>query len=364
MAYKIALVGASPAEETEFRGLLATAAQRLRQSWEVSNERDADLVVVDVDSVFGHMAWLKANGAGKRTAAFTERDSARESDLLLGRPLSLEGLVKLLLMYNLPSGAAPPAAAVAAAAPVAAAPAADAGYASEFSPGESRPQRPPPRAEAPAVEAPRPPPPRPAPPPVAAPAPPPPAPVAAPREQSLADFITQSPLPGPAKLVTEGAPDLIVDPGSQSWYSSATGLRALAPHCARALTNADWQLLNAAEFAAAKGSTAAQPYSRLLWFYTLNRSQGELLPGLDRIARFKLARYPQSEREFAKHFRIGTFMMKDYASLEDIAEASGAALNDVIDYVNAYTAVGYVENDRSRYDANDARGRPRNPFAR
>lgn len=366
MAYKIALVGASPAEETEFRGLLATAAQRLRQTWEVSNERDADLVVVDVDSVFGHMAWLKANGAGKRTAAFTERDSARESDLLLGRPLSLEGLVKLLLMYNLPSGAAPSAAAMAAAAPAAPpAAAADNGYASEFSPGEARVQRAPPRAEPPAVEAPRPPP-RPAPPPVAAPAPapPPPAAVAAPRELSLADFITQSPLPGPARLVTEGAPDLVVDPGSQTWYSSATGLRALAPHCARTLTTADWQLLNAAEFAAAKGSAAAQPYSRLLWFYTLNRSQGELLPGLDRIARYKLARYPQSEREFAKHFRIGTFMMKDYASLEDIAEASGAALNDVIDYVNAYTAVGYVENDRGRYEANDARGRPRNPFAR
>lgn len=362
MAYKIALVGASPAEETEFRGLLSTAAQRLRQSWEVSNERDADLVVVDVDSVFGHMAWLKASGAGKRTAAFTERDSARESDLLLGRPLSLEGLVKLLLMYNLPSGAAPSAVAAAAAAPLAAT---DSGYASEYSPGEARVQRaPPPRAEAPAVEAPRPPPPpRPAPP-VVAPVAPVPVPVAVPRELSLADFLTTSPLPGPARLVTEGAPDIILDPGSQSWYSSATGLRALAPHCARTLTTADWQLLNAAEFAAAKGGAAAQPYSRLLWFYTLNRSQGELLPGLDRIARYKLARYPQSEREFAKHFRIGTFMMKDYASLEEIAEASGAALNDVIDYVNAYTAVGYVENDRSRYEATDARGRPRNPFAR
>ena len=103
MAYKIALVGASQDEENEFRQLLGTAAQRLRQSWEVSNERDADLVVVDVDSVFGHMAWLKASAAGKRTAAFTGRDSARESDLLLGRPLSQEGLVKLLLMYNLPS---------------------------------------------------------------------------------------------------------------------------------------------------------------------------------------------------------------------------------------------------------------------
>lgn len=357
MAYKIALVGASPDEETEFRNFLGPAAQRLRQSWEVSNERDADLVVVDVDSVFGHMAWLKANGAGKRTAAFTGRNSARESDLLLGRPLSLEAVVRLLLMYNLPSGVTPPA--------PAAAPEREA-YASEYRAGDARPQRVAPTVEAPAVEAPRPPPPRPIPappPPVAAPAPPPPPPTPA-RELSLADFLTGITLPGPARLVTAAAQDLLLDPASQTWCSSSTGLRALAPHCARNLQLSDWQLLNAADFAAAKGTLTAQPFSRLLWFYVLNRSQGELLPELDRQARFKLARYPQSEREFAKHFRIGTFMMKDYASLGDIAEASGAALPDVVDYVNAYTAVGFVENDRTRYEANDARGRLRNPFAR
>ncbi|MBL8299310.1 MAG: hypothetical protein JNN30_13305 [Rhodanobacteraceae bacterium] len=353
MAYKIALVGATADEETEFRNLLSPAAQRLRQNWEISNERDADLVVVDVDSVFGHMAWLKASSAGKRTAAFTGRESARESDLLLGRPLSLEGLVKLLLMFNLPSGAtAQPAAP---AAPTTPAVAERESYASEFRPGEARPQRvaPPPRVEAP-VEAPKPVP-RPAP----VVTPPPPS-----RELALADFLTGISLPGPARLVTAGAPDLLLDPASLTWYSSATGLRALAPHCARALVLGDWQLLNAGEYAAAKGNLAAQPFSRLLWFYVLNRSQGELLPELDRAARFKLARYPQSEREFTKHFRIGTFMMKDFASLEDIAEASGAALPDVIDYVNAYTAVGFVENDRSRYEASDARGRLRNPFTR
>ena len=120
----------------------------------------------------------------------------------------------------------------------------------------------------------------------------------------------------------------------------------------------------AADFAAARGTLAAQPYTRLLWFYTVHRSQGELLPGLERGGRYKLARYPQSEREFAKHFRISTFMMKDFASLDDIAEASGAPLSDVIDYVNAYSAVGYVENDRARFESTDARGRLRNPFAR
>src|SRR5262245_29035679 len=119
MANKIALVGASQAEEIEFRNLLGTAATRLRQRWDMVSEADAELVVVEVDSVFGHMAWLKASGAGKRTAAFTERDSARESDLLLPRPLSLDGVIQLLSHYaNGVPAAAPTPAAPQAAAPV------------------------------------------------------------------------------------------------------------------------------------------------------------------------------------------------------------------------------------------------------
>ena len=126
MAYKIVLVGASPAEETEFRNLVGAAASRLRQRWDIGTEADADLVVVDVDSVFGHMAWLKASASGRRTAAFTARDSARESDLLLPRPLSLDGVAGVLAMYTLEVGTAnagyantyePPAAPRAAASP-------------------------------------------------------------------------------------------------------------------------------------------------------------------------------------------------------------------------------------------------------
>ena len=122
---------------------------------------------------------------------------------------------------------------------------------------------------------------------------------------------------------------------------------------------------------AMSGRQVAFSYDNDIWIADLGSpsdasrvARGELLPGLDRVARYKLGRYPQSEREFAKHFRISTFMMKDFASLEEIAEASGAALADVVDYVNAYTAVGFVENDRVRYDATDARGKLRNPYAR
>lgn len=360
MAYKIVLVGASPAEETEFRNFVGAAASRLRQRWDIGNEADSDLVVVDVDSVFGHMAWLKASASGKRTAAFTARDSARESDLLLPRPLSLDGVAGVLAMFALEVGNA------------------NAGYTNAYEPpAEPAPTPTPPPArepERPVVRpvselirpaAQRPAAPTPAP----APAPPPPAPVVAPRELTLVDFLTSTPLAGPSRLSTPDAPDIVLDPASQTWHSSATGLRALAPHCSRVIKVSDWEELSPAELAAAR-SANAQPYSRLLWFYTVNRSKGELLPGLDRNAKFKLAKYPQSEREFAKHFRIATFMMKDYATLDVISDASGAPLGDVVDYVNAYYAIGFVESDRPRFgEAADPKGggvlsRLRNPFGR
>lgn len=358
MAYKIVLVGASPAEETEFRNLVGAAASRLRQRWDIGTEGDADLVVVDVDSVFGHMAWLKASASGTRTAAFTARDSARESDLLLPRPLTLDGVAGVLAMFALEVGNA------------------NAGYANTYEPPNE--PAPAPVAAPTPVPAPREPvrpvselirqpaPPRPAAP---AAAPPPPAPVVAPpRELTLVDYLTSTPLAAPSRLVTPDAPDLVLDPATQTWHSAATGLRALAPHCSRTIKVSDWQELSPAEFAAAKGANP-QPYSRLLWFYTVNRSKGELLPGLDRGAKFKLAKYPQSEREFAKHFRIATFMMKDYATLADISDASGAPLGDVVDYVNAYYAIGFVESDKPRFgEAVDAKGgmlsRLRNPFGR
>ena len=51
---------------------------------------------------------------------------------------------------------------------------------------------------------------------------------------------------------------------------------------------------------------------------------------------------PQIEREYPKHFRIATVMMKGPAKLTEIAEQSGASLGDVTDFVNAGLATGVV----------------------
>jgi hypothetical protein len=88
---------------------------------------------------------------------------------------------------------------------------------------------------------------------------------------------------------------------------------------------------------------AAQPLARLLWFCALQAGKGKLMPGFDANAQYRLLKWPQTEREFPKHFRIATAMMKGPATLEEVSAACGVPVPDVADFVNANLATGYAE---------------------
>jgi len=114
-----------------------------------------------------------------------------------------------------------------------------------------------------------------------------------------------------------------------------------------------------------------QPFARLLWLAHALGSNGQLAPGLPGNGRYKLSRWPQIEREFPKHFRIATVMMKQPATLGEVAEQSGATLSDVIDFTNAYHATGYIDIEGAPSSAAPAQrdtgrgailSRLRNPF--
>jgi hypothetical protein len=147
---------------------------------------------------------------------------------------------------------------------------------------------------------------------------------------------------GPVRLVHEGLPSIIVDPVRQRWYAGVA-LKALWDWAKLPLRRSELIHLNAAEFAAAIDILPAQPFSRLVWFAHLARSEGQLDAGLPADGRYRLTRWPQVEREFPKHFRIATAMMAGSGTIEDIAAQSKAGSSDVVEFVNAYNALGYVE---------------------
>jgi hypothetical protein len=204
---------------------------------------------------------------------------------------------------------------------------------------------------------------------VAAPVPPPPAPEP-PRERRLSDWLADGMLRAPVRLSSDGAPDLIVDPAGKTYFADGN-LRALAPHCTRVIAPAEWKDVAATEITGLQDAGKLQPLTRLQWLSHALGSNGQIASGLDVNAKYKLVKWPQIEREFAKHFRIATVMLKQHATLAEIAEQSGATLPDVIDFTNAYNAIGFVESEASARPAeptqrDSGRGailsRLRNPF--
>ncbi len=153
---------------------------------------------------------------------------------------------------------------------------------------------------------------------------------------------TLSPAEGPVRLLHEGLPSIIIDPARQRWYAGV-GLKALAGWAKEPVRRSQLVHLPPDEFAQAIEILAAQPYARLVWLAHLARSEGNLDPGLPADARYRLTRWPQVEREFPKHFRIATAMMSGTGTIDEIAAQSKAGAADVVDFINAYHALGYIE---------------------
>lgn len=281
--------------------------------WMLAPEAEARVLVIDMDSMYGHMTWLKARDSGKLTVGLTAGDRS-ETDLLLKRPTSAASVKALLgqLEAHTPITPAPP---VQAAAPVAApvdapAPARSnpsADYIAAVTTGQMAAMQP----------------------------------VVA-HEPRVSDYMVAGVLGGPARLHTPGAPVLAFDPVSQTYAGSAT-LKPLLPYVHAVIRDSEFEAIEQAEFERIKTSAGgAQPYMRLLWLCGLSVGNGHLLPGYNQSRKFLLTKWPQIEREYPKHFRLATVMMKGPAFVRELAESSGVPETEVIDFINAGLLAGSV----------------------
>ena len=319
--------------------------------FELVPEADAAVLVIDMDSMYGHMTWLKASGSGKTTVGVTSGERC-ETDYMLKSPMTTEGLRGLLaqLASGMPAAPAPapaaaPAPAMAGASIVAAAAARTTGkQAAMPSITGQQPAMPRTTGQQPAM------------PPsdegnkqianeylaamttgqMAAMAP------VVPHEPRISDYLTGTTVRSPVKLQLDGAPVLALDPVSGTYGGSAT-LKPLLPYVEAVIREGQLEAIDEAEFQRiAKASGGAQPYMRLLWLCGLSVGNGQLLPGYSAGKKFQLTKWPQIEREYPKHFRLATVMMKGPASVREIAEQAGVGESEAIDFVNAGLVTGAV----------------------
>ncbi|SDY33256.1 hypothetical protein SAMN04487939_101874 [Lysobacter sp. yr284] len=381
MPLTLGLTGMDPATESALQTAFKVANTRLGSRWSLVPEQQADFVVVDMDSMYGPMSWLRLHAAGKSVIALTAAQRT-QADFLLGHPFSADTIAELLgeiagqngeplpavaaapkaveipqqprtdptaalpdvvvelLQTDLAQAkAAAPAAAAAAAAPAetTAAPVAPPAPVAPAAPVAA-----PAVAAAPATPAPA----APATPAPAAPAPGPVAPAAVAgitaRGDGLLDWLVAGRLRGLLR-VGSGEERLLID-ADQRRYHGPAALKPLAGLFERGFASSEFELLPAAQWDAAAAQLGApMPLARLVWFGNLLAGRGRLAPGHDPARRYRMTKWPQTEREYPKHFRIATVMMKGLSHLSEIAEASGVSEAEVADFINANLATGFAE---------------------
>ena len=315
----VCVVGAAADVAARVATLLEEQRSQLDAHWQPADAARADLLIIDADSIYGHMDWLKAGSSGRLVATCTNSPEGYDANFWLHNPIVAPDLIALLNRISTQLGDKPEAQV---ATPV---------------PNAPKPTRVKAEPAAPIAA--------PAPVATSAPVATQPLPPAAPRGLFLVDLLdADAPLKGHLRLAADGLPTLLLDPHERIWHC-ASNLKALADWSTRPLSPTDVQSLDAKEFAAEAATMTAHPYMRLQWLSHLVRGDGHLDAGLDVNARYKLSRWPQSEREFPRHFRIATVMLKQAATLDEIAEQGGATIADVANFVNAYHAIGYIDQE-------------------
>lgn len=327
----IALSGLSDTDAAMFEAALGSLPTH---PWKLVDMPPAALLVVDVDTVWGHMDWLRAVGSGQQVVAYSDDDHSHRDDLSLSKPLRTRDLADLLESVSpLPAkSSAPDTASVTATtapdaapapvldrqAPVPASPTPDITPVRTAPPEPSADPIPTPSlvaADTPTVDA--------------TPTP----------DLPLGECLLNGKLEHAVSIEADGVV-LHLDP-EHGGYTGSETLKPLRP-----LLDLPVKVARPLVGAALTGmrQATAMPLTRLLWFAALCATPGMLSPDLDPHADYHLTRWPQIEREFPRHFRIATSMMKGPGTLGDIASAANAPVGDVADFINAYSMAGYVSN--------------------
>lgn len=185
----------------------------------------------------------------------------------------------------------------------------------------------------------------------------------------LRQFLDGDLIGGPSTLQLPDAPALSLDPKNRLCYSNAQTLQELAAYCSQPLPVARWRTLTTLELQQLRGSERERPYSHLIWLIVLLGSHGKLAGHLSPGADFRLTTRPNIDDGIAEHAAIVEALYTP-GRLHEIAARSGAGMNEVIDLINAYEAIGWIEAKRylppiPNGDSDKGLlGKLRNPFRR
>jgi len=324
---------------------LAAPALPFALEWrEGPQAESADVMFIDVDSIYGHVDWLRAQAAGRALVALTTRahgnhDNEFNLDADEGALAALLLEFKSLARSNAggiagsrDEGSARADAALAKTREIPAL--GNSAPNGRMAATREMPTLPPQAAGSPVTATPTAPQAEPEP---AVPPPP-------PRDSmSLLDWLrADDGIASAAALKLDDGDELIVDRSNGVYYGPAA-LKPLLPLAQKPIARRDWSTIDAAAVGARAGANGSQPLGRLKLMAGLGANHGALGEDLDPALPFRLPKWPQIEREFPKHMRIATGLMKGPVTIDELVSQLGLPYAEIADFLNGFVAAGFVE---------------------
>jgi hypothetical protein len=161
-------------------------------------------------------------------------------------------------------------------------------------------------------------------------------------QRLLAAYLGGELLGGPAQIRLEGMPSLTLDPKHRVFHSEAP-LSHLARYCTDNLPRSGWRAVTSGELAQLRVSQPPRLYEYLVWLEALLRSSGRLASHLDPGGSYRLRQMVVVDHQYHAHGAI-THAMRTPTKLNEIASRSSAGMEAVFDVVNAYAAIGWLES--------------------
>ncbi len=327
------------ADMVRLRHTVHLAAQGLPFALEWRSDALAETAAVlflDVDTMYGHVDWLRSQASGRAVIALTSRPNGSH-DHELARdavPSALEALLRQFESLVHADASTSSTASESASASASATATSTSAYAPTAelpvvkAPGRLAATREMPVLEtkvAPALDP--------------APAEPPPPP----RESMLLhDWLRDADgVRGVVAMKVDGG-ELVVDAARFLYYGPAMlkPLLALSQH---PIARSDWKHVDPATLAQRTRNSEAMPLARLRLLSGLGAFEGVLSSALDPSLQFRLPKWPQIEREFPRHMRIATALMKGPATVDELVSQTGFPYSEVADFLNGFVAAGFVE---------------------
>lgn len=165
-------------------------------------------------------------------------------------------------------------------------------------------------------------------------------------ELPLAEHLRRHNWDQPVMIGGDYGPELVIDPGSGVWYSSASD-RELARLLRRNFARGEASPLASRELVEHTQGLEQHSLANLKWRAGLALSSGALHPDLSGDIRFMLPQVPLQALSDTAYSRQARILIRKPVNADELAESSSSDRSDVAEFLNACYTCGFLLLDSS-----------------